>query len=90
MPAKVPMSLFGGKTVKQESGNTALPQNSEDVSQQNSITVKQEKATFYLDPVHSDKLEELRLEYKKRTGRRINRQDVVRRLIENCSITDLL
>lgn len=95
MPAKVSANnLFGNsKAVKQQSSNTVKPHESETVEQQNGNAVKpeQEKVSFYLEiEKHSDKLDQLCFEYKKRTGRRINRQDVVRKLIENSKVEDLL
>ena len=52
---------------------------------------KPQKVSFYLETeLHLDKLDDLVRLYRKKTGRRINRQDVVRKLIENSSIESLL
>jgi hypothetical protein len=56
----------------------------------NSSTVKKEvKVSFYLTPEEEQKLDDLAYEHKKRTGKRINRNDIVRHLVDNCSIEDL-
>ena len=58
---------------------------------QPAASVKPQKVSFYLDEeLHLDKLDELARHYKRRTGRKVNRQDVLRKLIENSSIEDLL
>lgn len=52
---------------------------------------KSEKVSFYLETeLHLDKLDDLVRLYRKKTGRRINRQDVVRKLIENSSLENIL
>jgi len=48
-----------------------------------------EKISFYLRPDQVDKLDELALAYKKRTGVRLNRNELVRRLIDRADL-DLL
>ncbi len=48
-----------------------------------------EKTTFYLRPDQLDKLDELALAYRRRTGRRIDRQDIVRALIDYCTLDTL-
>lgn len=58
---------------------------------QSSETVKQpnsefEKVSFYLRPDQIDKLDELTFAYKKRTGKRINRIELVRQLIDLCTL----
>lgn len=53
-------------------------------------TVKKEmKVSFYLTPEQAEKLDDLAYEQKKRTGKRINRNDIVRHLIDHCSIENL-
>lgn len=93
MAAKVPANLFGSSsnTVKPQNVNTVLPQGSETVEPLNGETVKPQKVSFYLETeLHLDKLDDLVRLYRKKTGRRINRQDVVRKLIENSSIESIL
>ncbi len=48
------------------------------------------KTSFYLRADQLDKLDDLAFAYKKRTGRRIDRQDIVRLLIDRCTLGDLL
>jgi len=50
---------------------------------------KEEKISFYLTIEQADKLDDLAYEHKKRTGRRINRNDIVRYLIDQCSLDSL-
>ncbi|MGB8346366.1 MAG: hypothetical protein WCD86_15890, partial [Ktedonobacteraceae bacterium] len=47
---------------------------------------KREKVTFYLTSEQADKLEELAYQHRKIKGKRINRNDIVRHLIDQCSI----
>lgn len=73
----------GEAIVENKNGNT--------VSQLNSNTVKSgEKTSFYLRSEQLDKLDELTMEYKKRTGKRINRNDIVRTLVDGCSLESLI
>jgi hypothetical protein len=46
--------------------------------------------SFYLDESQLDKLDDLSHEYKKRTGKRINRNDIVRALIDETDLEHLL
>jgi hypothetical protein len=48
-----------------------------------------QKTTFYLTYGQLEKLDDLRLAHRKRTGRRINRNDIVRYLIDQCTDEDL-
>ncbi len=48
------------------------------------------KTSFYLRTDQLDKLDELAYAYKRRTGRRIDRQDIVRQLVDRCALDDLL
>jgi hypothetical protein len=75
----------------EEYGNTVLPRDRDTVSQQDRDTVLpqghtdqeiREKLSVYLRPDQVDKLDELALEYRRRTGKRISRVEVVRRLID--------
>jgi hypothetical protein len=70
-------------TVKSQDRNTVIPQTVADES-------AREKITFYLRPDQIDKLDELVLAYKRQTGKRINRNEVVRRLIDLCDLDLLL
>ena len=83
----VPLS---SDTVVPSQSETAIQQQSRKVKPLNSTTVKKEvKVSFYLTPEQEQKLDDLAYEHKKRTGKRINRNDIVRHLVDNCSIEDL-
>ena len=49
-----------------------------------------EKISFYLRPDQVDKLDELALAYKKHTGIRLNRNELVRRLIDRADLDILI
>ena len=49
-----------------------------------------EKLTLYLLPRQSDKLDELIMQYKKETGKRIQRNKLMRKLIDQSSLETLL
>lgn len=46
--------------------------------------------SLYLRPRHDEKLEDLRRAYKRRTGKKISANELIRRLIDQASIEDLL
>jgi hypothetical protein len=50
---------------------------------------KDTKVSFYLTAEQEQKLDDLAYEHKKRTGKRINRNDIVRHLIDHCIIENL-
>lgn len=68
------------RTVKPSNSNTLTRQegNKADI-----------KVTFYLTEAQVDKLDELVFKYKKRRGKRINRNDIIRHLIENITSEDI-
>ncbi len=69
---------FQSDTALTLQGNTALPRSSR-------LEKKEEKVTFYLTSGQADKLDDLAYEHKKRTGKRINRNNIVRYLIDICT-----
>lgn len=75
----VTASLLHRETVQQMS--TVAPSHRE--------TKKDRKTSFYLTQEQTDKLDDLAYEHKKRTGQRINRNDIVRHLIDQCDIDSL-
>ena len=80
-------------TAPPENSITAKPQNSkvEPVQQTKQDEEKAtEKLTLYLFPRQSDKLDELLMQYKKRTGKRIQRNKVMRKLINQATLETLL
>ena len=70
--------------------NTVIRQNGETATEpEDTVTVhaqlaktSNEKISFYLRPDQVDKLDDLVRAYKKRTGIRLNRNELVRRLID--------
>jgi hypothetical protein len=70
---KVATNTSNKKTVIKSNSNTVLAQNGKaDI-----------KVTFYLTEAQVDKLDEMVFAYKKRRGKRINRNDIVRYLIDS-------
>ena len=78
-----------GEAVRQH-GNTVLPQEGGPAPMPIPSASGNEKVTFYLRPNQVDKLDELVLAYKRRTGVRINRNELVRRLIDRAALDLLL
>jgi len=77
-------------TVETSQRETVSQQQSREVKPLYSTTVKKEvKVSFYLTSEQEQKLDDLAYEHKKRTGKRINRNDIVRHLIDHCSSEDL-
>jgi hypothetical protein len=83
---------FSGYTVEQSDGETVVPQDSKTVKQLNRETAKRglTKTSFYLRPGQTEKLDDLEHECKKRTGRRIDRQDIIRALIDSANLESVL
>lgn len=80
--------LLNRETVEQMRSSTVTPSHSDTVAPLNT-NKKDHKTSFYLTQEQTDKLDDLAYEYKKRTGQRINRNDIVRHLINQCSIDTL-
>jgi hypothetical protein len=77
-------------TVAPSQSETVTLQQSKEVTPLNSTTTKKEsKTSIYFTPEEVNKLDDLAYEHKKRTGKRINRNDIVRHLVDHCSIEDL-
>lgn len=49
-----------------------------------------EKVTAYFTPPQYDKIEELRRQHRKRTGKRLSVNELLRRLVEHASVEDIL
>jgi len=76
----------GGEVIIQVDRVNDIQLHSETVKEQSSETVKKsEKISFYLTPDEARKLNDLEYEQRKRTGRRVNRNDLIRYLIDVCS-----
>jgi hypothetical protein len=83
----VPLS---SDTVAPSQSETVIEQQSRKVKPLNSTTAKKDsKVSFYLTSEQEQKLDDLAYEHKKHTGKRINRNDIVRHLVDHCSIEDL-
>lgn len=81
------------ETATQPSGDTVLPLYSETVRPLDRETVKmkkERKVSFYLTPEQEGKLYALEIEYYQRTGKRINRNDIVRFFIDQGDIESLM
>ena len=73
-----------------QSNNAILLQNNNIVKPKKRKTDEREKKMYYLDPGQSDKLDDLRREYKQRTGKKLNEQDFMRYIINHLTIDMLL
>ena len=80
--------LLNRETADQMKSSTVAPSHRETVTPSNT-NKKDHKTSFYLTQEQTDKLDDLAYEHKKRTGQRINRNDIVRYLINQCSIDSL-
>jgi len=79
------------KASMSQSINTPIPQNNNTSLLPNErMTDKRDRVTFYLDPGQLERLEELKIEYRKKTGTRINEQEIVRRVIDRLTLDFLL
>jgi hypothetical protein len=72
--------------VEPQSVDKVIPQNLNNVKPQKE---ERSRVTMYLKPGQEQKLDVLAVEYLKATGKRINRNDIVRWLVEECD-TDML
>jgi hypothetical protein len=86
----VPAVPHDSNEAARQQGNTVLPQAGATVHAKSSTRDGNEKVTFYLRPDQVDKLDELALVYKRWTGSRINRNELVRRLIDRADLDLLL
>jgi hypothetical protein len=68
---------------------TRAPLHRAPVEQQEPKAVQKEKVSFYLEPTQTRKLDDLAYQHLTKTGRRINRNDIVRHLIEQCEQSTL-
>jgi len=81
--------LYPGEAVGVQSSETGIQgHGSTGIPQESATVVKKErKVTFYLTGEQEDKLTRLEFEYFLATGKRINRNDIVRYLVDLCDIT---
>ncbi len=80
------------------STNTATPLEGDIVTEQaipniqretNTSPKKDKKVTFYLTQEQDDKLDTLEMEFRQRHKRKINRNDIIRYLIDQCDVDNL-
>ncbi|WP_149403739.1 hypothetical protein [Dictyobacter arantiisoli] len=81
-----PLSEHKGKDVSRYNGKTVLGDNDSDVELGEKATIE---LSLYLRPSQDDKLEDLRRAYKRRVGKKISANEIMRRLIEHASLDDL-
>ncbi len=78
------------EAVPHQYGETAQHSDSNTVTRQHRKTVKKErKISFYLTSEQERKLDDLAYDFLQRTGQRINRNDIVRFLVDQANV-DLL
>ncbi len=72
--------------------STVAPQHRETVkpSYGSAVTAELHKTSFYLTQAQLDKLDELAYAYKRHTGKRINRNDIMRFLVDHARLETLL
>jgi hypothetical protein len=97
-PLKEPQPQAEQKPPELQPENTTIPENNNPTLLQSSNTItpkkwktdEREKKMYYLDPGQSDKLDDLRREYKQRTKIKLNEQDLMRLIINRITIDQLL
>lgn len=76
---------------KQQNSKISIPQGTNEVlSQKERMTDKRDRVSFYLNPGQLEKLEEVKIQYRKKTGIRINEQEIIRRAIDRLDVDFLL
>ncbi len=78
-------------TLAPEQKDTATPQSSIVPQKSTKPQVSElEKLSFYLEPKQVNKVYDLVEDYRKRTGIRVNRNDIIRRIIDIAEIDNIL
>ncbi len=86
-----PLPAFDDIAANCPYGETAQHSDSNTVKQQHRKTVKKEgkkkerKISFYFTPEQERKLDDLAYDFLQRTGKRINRNDIVRFLVDQAN-----
>jgi len=75
-------------TVKTQDRNAVLPLGGTTGTQQKGSTAKRSKITLYPSPGQEQKLERLIIQYYERHQRLVNQNDLLRHLIDQCTIDD--
>jgi hypothetical protein len=89
-PASALDKLTGRTSAEPAEDNNAPPPPTAAVPPQSDPSTMREKVPFYLRPDQLDKLDELALAYRKHTGQRLNRNDIIRQLVDQCDLDMLL
>ncbi len=78
-------------TVTPLQSETVVPSNRELIPQREASAgpKKDKKVTFYLTQEQEDKLDALEIEFRQRHKRKVNRNEIVRLLIDQCDIDSL-
>lgn len=79
-------------TVKPENSNTVKTQDSDTADMQDLAddSSTREKLSFYLRPDQIDKLDEMVLSYKRRTGKRTNRNALMSQILDRVDLDFIL
>jgi hypothetical protein len=93
--AAIPQS---SETIILQNDNVTLPQNHKPAKRQSHDTAKlqkprteeRDKVTYYLNPGQLDKLEDMRIAYRKATKKRLNEQDFMRLIVDRLELKMLL
>ncbi len=78
------------ENIEQEQTHPQQEQESQQTRNTSGESIVLERTTLYLHPSQSDKLDEMALRHKKQTGKRINRSDIIRRLIDKYELEEPL
>ena len=89
-PASALDKLTGRTPAEPAENQKAPPPPKAAVTPQSDTSAAREKVSFYLRPDQLDKLDELALAYRKHTGHRLNRNDIIRQLVDLCDLAMLL
>jgi len=91
-PTSQPQSTQPEEPTVQENNNTILLENNNIVKKEKRKrkTDERDAKMYYLDPGQTDKLDDLRREYKQRTGKKLSEQDFMRHIINCLTIDPLL
>lgn len=72
-----------------ETNNITLSENNNVIKPKKRKTDEREARLIYFNPGQTDKLDDLKREYKKRTGKKLNDQDFMRHIVD-CLTIDML
>jgi hypothetical protein len=76
-------------TPKEKNNNATLLENNNVAKTKKRMTDERDTKMYYFNPGQTDKLDDLKREYKKRTGKKLNDQDFMRHIVD-CLTIDML